>query len=99
MGRQSRRAEFGTQARENTTLSSPSKQPTPTLQQKSGCLTGRTLSDRYAGYAHIAPERRQLCWSHYLGCGFILGSGGELEAGSGAGRRATPDKASLPTAR
>src|SRR5450631_2064037 len=55
---------------------------------------GIVVSDRYAGYAHIAPERRQLCWSHYLGCGFILGSGGELEAGSGAGRRATPDKAS-----
>jgi len=23
-------------------------------------------SDRYAGYAHIAPERRQLCWSHLI---------------------------------
>jgi transposase len=23
-------------------------------------------SDRYTGYAHIAPERRQLCWSHLI---------------------------------
>jgi transposase len=24
------------------------------------------VSDRYAGYAHIAPERRQVCWSHLV---------------------------------
>jgi transposase len=24
------------------------------------------VSDRYAAYAHIAPERRQLCWSHLI---------------------------------
>ena len=55
------------------------------------------VSDRYAGYAHIAPERRQVCWSHYLGYGFIWGTSGEHEAGSGAGRRSTPDKSSAPT--
>jgi transposase len=27
---------------------------------------GIVVSDRYAGYAHIPPERRQLCWSHLV---------------------------------
>lgn len=27
---------------------------------------GIVVSDRYAGYAHIAPEQRQLCWSHLI---------------------------------
>jgi transposase len=35
------------------------------------CLIGEqpqaiVVSDRYAGYAHIAAERRQLCWSHLV---------------------------------
>jgi transposase len=27
---------------------------------------GIVVSDRYAGYAHIPPERRQVCWSHLV---------------------------------
>jgi len=27
---------------------------------------GVVVSDRYAAYAHIAPEQRQLCWSHLI---------------------------------
>jgi transposase len=27
---------------------------------------GIVVSDRYAGYAHIAPEQRQVCWSHLI---------------------------------
>jgi len=29
-----------------------------------GCFSGILVSDRWAGYEHVDPTRRQVCWSH-----------------------------------
>ena len=37
-------------------------------------FTGILVSDRYAVYDYVGTDQRQVCWSHYLESGLILGT-------------------------